>query len=843
MNSTDTMTGQTIVKRMSDVIVASLILIVATPVLVVLSVLVLILHGRPIFFSQERPGMYAKVFRIYKFRTMTDERDSEGRLLPDAQRLTRFGRFLRTTSLDELPELVNVLKGEMSLVGPRPLLVQYLPLYDAEQRRRHDVKPGVTGWAQIKGRNALSWQDKFALDLWYVDNWTLWLDLKILLVTLIQVLRRSGISQPGRATVDYFTGPLPTANGHGTDQETTYRAGEMPRRPVARFLLAVGDGAAWAAGLGVATWARYAFEETQISVFGLLVAILVAVFAQWFIGIVAHTYRGRFPLGSVDQAINLAQVMFLVGVVVLAVDFVPDTALVPRSVPLSAALVAFTLAAATRLALRRVRERGERPDEASQRVIVLGASTTGQQLLRSMLSEPTGGYLPVALLDDDPLQRRLRVSGVPVLGTRHDIAAVAQQTGATLLIIAVRNVDAADLRDVARWATEAGIAVKVLPSFIEVLRPWVCLSDLRDLDIADLLGRRQIDTDVASIAGYLVGKRVLVTGAGGSIGAELCRQIHRFGPAELMMLDRDESALHGVQLSIHGTALLNSPETILADIRDAETVQRIFEDRKPQVIFHAAALKHLPMLEQYPDEAWKTNVLGTLNVLEAARSIGAEKFINISTDKAANPCSVLGSSKRIGERLVAAMALDDESPFLSVRFGNVLGSRGSVLTTFVEQLANGLPITVTDPDVTRFFMTIPEAVHLVVQAAAIGAPGEALVLDMGTPVRIDDLARQLMAISGCTTPIVYTGLRTGEKMHEELFADGEDRDYRPRHPAIFHVAVPPLHPTELHATARALGPAAALRDLTANAGVPYPRGEADKSGSTVRPRLPAWEQS
>ncbi|MGH3998195.1 MAG: polysaccharide biosynthesis protein, partial [Pseudonocardiaceae bacterium] len=706
--------------------------------------------------------------------------------------------FLRSSSLDELPELINVLKGDMSLVGPRPLLVQYLPLYDPEQSRRHDVKPGVTGWAQINGRNAVSWQTKFALDLWYVDNWTLWLDLKILFVTLLRVVRRSGISQPGHATAEFFTGALLTENDRVTDPATLLR-----RRPAARVLFALGDGAAWAAGLSLLTWMRYAFEETRISFSGLLVAIVVAVVAQWLVGTVAHTYRGRYLLASVDEATNLAMVMFVVGLVVLGVDFVPETVLVPRSVPLSAALAALVLAGGLRLVVRRVRERAERPDESSaQRVIILGASASGQQLLRSMLSEPAGGYLPVALLDDDPQHRRLRVSGVSVLGTRDDLAAVAQRTGATLLVIAVRNVDAADLRDVTRRATEAGLAVKVLPSFSEVFRPWVGLSDLRDPDIADLLGRRQVDTDVASIADYLVGKRVLVTGAGGSIGSELCRQIHQFGPAELMMLDRDESALHGLQLSIKGTALLNSPDTILADIRDAEVVQRIFEDRRPQVIFHAAALKHLPMLEQYPEEAWKTNVLGTINVLQAARAVGVEKFVNISTDKAANPCSVLGKAKRIGERLTAAMASDDDqAPFLSVRFGNVLGSKGSVLTTFAEQLAKGLPVTVTDPNVTRFLMTIPEAVQLVIQAAAIGGAGEALVLDMGAPVRIVDLARQLMAIAGRPASIVYTGLRPGEKMHEELFADGEDRDHRPLHPAISHVTVPPLHPSELHATA------------------------------------------
>ena len=620
-------------------------------------------------------------------------------------------------------------------------------------------------------------------------------------------------------------------------------ATQPTRRPAARVLLAVGDGAAWAAGLGLATWVRYAFEATRISVSGLLIVIVVAVVAQWLGGTVAHMYRGRFPLGSADEAINLAKVMFLVGVVVLGVDFVPNTVLVPRSVPLSAALVALVLAAGMRLAVRRVRERADRPDEGSaQRVIILGASTSGQQLLRSMLSEPAGGYLPVALLDDDPQRRRLRVSRVPVLGTRDDIAAVAQQTGATVLVIAVRNVDAAELRDVTRRATDAGLAVKVLPSFSEVFRPWVGLSDLRDPDIADLLGRHQVDTDVASIADYLVGKRVLVTGAGGSIGSELCRQIHQFAPAELLMLDRDESGLHGLQLSIHGSAMLDSPDTILADIRDAEVVQRIFEDRQPQVIFHAAALKHLPMLEQYPVEAWKTNVLGTLNVLESARLVGVEKFVNISTDKAANPHSVLGKAKRIGERLTAAMAHNDASVFLSVRFGNVLGSKGSVLTTFAEQLAKGLPVTVTDPDVTRFLMTIPEAVQLVIQAAAIGGAGEALVLDMGAPVRIVDLARELMVIAGRPAKIVYTGLRTGEKMHEELFADGEDRDHRPWHPAISHVIVPPLYPTELHATAHAIGPAAALHDLSTNTSIPHPRSQTSHDVSDPDPRLPVVRQ-
>ena len=290
---------------------------------------------------------------------------------------------------------------------------------------------------------------------------------------------------------------------------------------------------------------------------------------------------------------------------------------------------------------------------------------------------------------------------------------------------------------------------------------------------------------------------MLVTGAGGSIGSELCRQIHRYEPGELMMLDRDESALHSVQLSIHGQAMLDTDEVILCDIRDKAAVDQIFLQRRPDVVFHAAALKHLPMLEQYPAEAVKTNIIGTRTVLDAATRVGVAKFINISTDKAANPCSVLGYSKRIAERITAQRAETAEGAYLSVRFGNVLGSRGSVLTSFAKQIAEGGPVTVTDPEVTRFFMTIEEACQLVIQAAAIGEPGEALVLDMGDAVRITDVARQLIEQSGTPVEIVYTGLRDGEKMHEDLFGDDEPQDLRPAHPMVSHVPVPTVTQDEV----------------------------------------------
>ncbi len=590
------------------------------------------------------------------------------------------------------------------------------------------------------------------------------------------------------------------------------------------------DASAWALGITVGCWARYDGHLDRVLAPGLVTIILFAVVAQLAVGTAAGLYRRRHTIGGVEDAIDLARVMAIVGVLVFLVDLLPATHWVPRLVPLTATVITLALAVTVRLLARAHRERRIRPSPASaEPVIIFGAGAAGLQLVRQMLTDPSSGYLPVALLDDDPEVGQLRIAGVPVRGTRRDIESVARDTEATLLIIAVPSADLAVVREVGRMATESGLGVKVLPPLNELFRPWVGLSDLRDLDIADLLGRRQIDTDITSIAGYLAGRRVLVTGAGGSIGAELCRQIHAFGPAELLMLDRDESALHAVQLSIYGRAMLDSPDVILADIRDHTVVREVFDERRPEVVFHAAALKHLPMLEQYPMEAWKTNVLGTLHVLDAARRCGAEKFVNISTDKAANPTSVLGRSKRLGERLTADAAAERAGTYLSVRFGNVLGSRGSVLSTFAEQLSGGGPITVTHPDVTRFFMTVPEAVQLVIQAAAIGRPGEALVLDVGAPVRIIDVARQVMALAGRAAPIVYTGLRGGEKLHEELFGHGE-QDYRPFHPAISHVRVPPLASDRMQALAAELGPVEAMATLAGAAPLPVRPVEIPRNG-------------
>jgi FlaA1/EpsC-like NDP-sugar epimerase len=376
------------------------------------------------------------------------------------------------------------------------------------------------------------------------------------------------------------------------------------------------------------------------------------------------------------------------------------------------------------------------------------------------------------------------------------MARVAVQTGAAVLVIAIARASGSAIRDLTAEAERCGLTPKVVPSVTELLNGSARIEGVRDPRISDLLGRRPVCTDVAAVADRFAGKRILVTGAGGSIGSELCRQLHQFSPAELVMLDRDESALHAVELALHGRALLDSDETVLADIRDPRRIREVFGRFRPQIVFHAAALKHLPLLERYPAEAVKSNVMGTATVLEAAAEYGVQSFVNISTDKAANPVSVLGYSKRIAERLTAHMASQAGGSYLSVRFGNVLGSRGSVLTTLSAQVESGGPVTVTHPDVTRYFMTADEAVQLVLQAAVVGRGSEVLILDMGVPVRIADIAQRLAARSSQPVDIVFTGLRPGEKLAEDLLGQGEVDD-RPRHPLIQHASVPPLPPDQL----------------------------------------------
>jgi len=557
------------------------------------------------------------------------------------------------------------------------------------------------------------------------------------------------------------------------------------------------DVIAWAVALILAAAFRYEFAVQNVDWWALVRLSLAAAILQFIFGRIFFLYRGRYRTGSFHEARALAFTVASVSVILAIPTLVFGTWLhIPRSTVLVALPLTFTLISAARYVRRMMAERRAKPSAAAQRTIIYGAGYMANFLVPQMLTDPTSKYLPVALIDDSPAKRNLWVHGVPVKGTRRDLVHIARREGATTLIVTIARADSRLIQEIKADADAAGLRMLMLPLLGDVLEGRSKLGDLKDVSIEDLIGRHPVDTEVESIADYLTGKRVLVTGGGGSIGSVLCREIAKFHPSELFILDRDESGLQGTQLMVEGNGLLATGSTILADIRDADAIDRIFEETRPDVVFHAAALKHLPMLERYPEEAWKTNILGTLNVLTSAMKIKVSTFVNISTDKAANPTSVLGHSKRVAEKLTSWAATETSAKYLSVRFGNVIGSRGSMLPTFTTLIEAGGPLTITHPDVTRYFMTIPEACQLVVQAGAVGLPGEVLILDMGEPVRILDVAKQMIAMSGRNIEIVYTGLRPGEKLDEELLGEGEV-DSRPHHPKISHAAVRPLDPAKM----------------------------------------------
>ena len=559
------------------------------------------------------------------------------------------------------------------------------------------------------------------------------------------------------------------------------------------------DALAWVIAAPIAIVLRYETDLpdgalTSALIFGVTCAVL-----QIVLGFTFTLYRGRYRIGSFDEVFGVTSTIAVISLGAFTAGLFVQPYGIPRSVPLITGVLALGIALGGRFAMRAYRQRFAF-NKKGDRTLVYGAGDSGEQLVGQMLRDPNSKYTPVGFIDDDPGKRHLRMHGQRVLGTGHDLEKIIHRSAVTTLVVAIAGVESKTLLDLDRRCQALSLKLTVIPSTSEIVGGAVKLGDISHISEEDLLGRHPIHTDEDGIKGFLQGKRILITGAGGSIGSELARQVHRYNPAFVGILDRDDSGIHSTQLSIDGQGLLSSDNVILADIRDSERMHEVMQQAKPDIVFHSAALKHLPLLQRYPEEAHKTNVLGTQNVLNAAHAAGVTAFINISTDKAADPTSVLGETKLKTEQLTAATPQQitpfGPSRYLSVRFGNVLGSRGSVLTAFRHQIKHGGPVTVTDPNVTRYFMTIPEAVHLVLQAALIGDHGEVLILDMGQPIRIADIAQQMIDKSNRNISIVYTGLREGEKLDEVLISTGETTECR-KHPLISHSRVTPIKATEL----------------------------------------------
>lgn len=492
-------------------------------------------------------------------------------------------------------------------------------------------------------------------------------------------------------------------------------------------------------------------------------------------------YASINELWAIAGAVSAASgVMLLVYFGTQAWGVLPGAGL-PRSIPFIDALLTLMVVAGPRFSVRAIAERNPRePVTSKRRVLLAGAGAAGALLAREMHNSQWLSLEPVCFVDDDSQKQRAVIYGVPVLGRLKDLPELARRLRIDEVVIAMPSAPGLVIRAVRALCEEAQVEARIMPGIYELLSGQVSVNYLRHVQIEDLLRREPVVIDADEVARMLAGRAVMVTGAGGSIGSELCRQIARSGPGYLILVGHGENSLFTIEAELRHRWPNVPLRVCVADIRDEARLGAIFEGRPPQLVFHAAAHKHVPLMEHNPAEAVANNVGGTQALLNLAERFGVERFVLISSDKAVNPTNVMGATKRVAELLVQSAAARTSRPFVAVRFGNVLGSRGSVVPTFREQIAHGGPVTITHPDMRRYFMTIPEAVQLVLQAATLGAPqsgGEVFVLDMGEPVRIVDLAKDLIQLSGLEVgrdiEITFTGLRPGEKLFEELFGGGE----------------------------------------------------------------------
>lgn len=580
------------------------------------------------------------------------------------------------------------------------------------------------------------------------------------------------------------------------------RTTSWPMDPVFRWVRrnvggqAAFDSGSWFLAVFFAGLLRYEFDQTALDIWAFAQLALLLSLGNFSIGKALSLYRGRYRVGSYDELLLLAVVTLSVTApITLAVIFIGSSWGVPRSIVLIATPFFLVLAGAAR-AFRRFLGSRSNLAPGRKRALVFGAGQMAEFLIPQLRANADSPYQVVGLLDDDPRKKNRWISGVKMMGTLKDLGSATRESKAEALIVAIPRINSSTLEVVYEAANRASLEVAIMPTFSEALRAGEAGVALRKLTIEDLVGRRAVKIEDDQISTYIQNKTVLVTGAGGSIGIELCKQVAGYLPKELVFLDRDETGLQLAQLAIENSGLLDTPNAVLADIRDEESIRRLFNRWKPEVVFHAAALKHLPVLERHPIEAWKTNVVGTLNVLKAASENSVQAFINISTDKAADPSSVLGKSKKLAEQLTAWMGNRYEGSFISVRFGNVLGSRGSLVPTVAHMIESGGPVMLTHAEATRYFMTIPEACQLVLQSGVLGGSGGVYVLDMGEPVRVVDVIKRMIQMSGRSIEIVETGLRPGEKLHEVLLSSGNSLEPT-EHPLISRVSIDSVSPSEL----------------------------------------------
>jgi FlaA1/EpsC-like NDP-sugar epimerase/lipopolysaccharide/colanic/teichoic acid biosynthesis glycosyltransferase len=821
--------------------VSVIALIVLGPLVLIAMAAVALTSGYPVFFRQTRVGRRGRPFVLYKLRTMDSGRKGLGVTLKGDSRITPLGRLLRQTKIDEVPALWNVVTGDMALVGPRPEVPAYVDLNATDWQKVLMVRPGLTDPVTLNLRNegklladVVGDPEDFYLKtlqplklsgyIEYQEKRSWWSDITIIFQTILCV------ALPSWAPVQW--------NQQQIDATLVTAAGGN-----ARTMRSASISHTWTP---MRLWStRILTRQTQ---FCLDLIILSAAF------IFAYLLRFDFVIAPADIRTGLFQLPFVV-VIQLAVlmitgvysfiwryvgiseirSFVSAAVWsafpliiarmelgeahqvwrVPYSIIIVDAMIAFGAVLGLRVLRRVVYERYERsPKRPSlsratrQKVLLIGAGRAGVVAAGQMMERKGMGLEVKGFVDDDVNKQRAVIQGIKVLGTTHDLPRLVRELGIDHVIISISQASRNNFRRILDICEEIPVKVRIIPALSAILQGDVRISRIRDVEIGDLLGREPVQLDEQHLLSFLAGKRVMVTGAGGSIGSELLRQVTRFRPASLLLVDRAEFGLFNVEHELRGSLPNMTIVPLVSDICDEPRMRAIFRNHRPEVILHAAAHKHVPMMESNPTEAVKNNVLGTRLVAELAGEFGVEVFVLISTDKAVRPKSIMGATKRVAELVVQDLDQRFATKYVAVRFGNVIGSAGSVIPIFRNQIQKGGPVTVTHREMKRYFMTIPEAAQLVLQAGAMGNGGEIFILDMGEPISILDLAKETITMSGLKPfediDIVFTGLRAGEKLFEELDWANEPLA-KTRHSKIFMGQIAP-YPRELVDTAmRQLG--------------------------------------
>ena len=765
-------------KRCMDLVVAVIALLVLAPLMVAIAIVIKLSSPGPVLYRGKRIGRYGKAFHILKFRTMVANASQLGPAITynGDPRITRIGRLLRKAKLDELPNLINVLRGEMSLIGPRPEAPGWVGQYTERQRAVLSVRPGMTGLAQLKypheeellnGADLETvypriMNDKLEIDLGYVNNWSLGLDMRILFETGAMLVKR------------LWKASLP----------------QMAARRIALDLILV------PCAYSLAWLIRFDGSVPAIEWHALIVALpfitMITVLANFAFGI----HRRLWAYAGIRDATLLVKAACL-STLILATGNLSVGRYFHLGLSTGGLLTGglLTLALTTLLKYRRqlaltLLGNGRHiVQEGRERMLIVGIDGAAQQLAAQVY---LGNYATnaelVGFIHEDPHAKGLSINGLSILGTPAEIPQIVRERGVDVIVIAQRPADRKGMWQLIATCRETPAQIKILPDIAQVLEgDYQDPLTLHDVSIGDVAGRAPVAIDEEACRRIVTGKVVLVTGAAGSIGSELCRQLLGFQPRLLVALDNNETGLFDLSQGLNPEGQMPL-QLAVADVTDWHKMDRLCHQHRPQVVFHVAAYKHVPLVESHPDEALRVNVLGTVVTSEVAHSHHVERFVFISTDKAVNPTNVMGASKRIGELWIKAMSERSETVFTSVRFGNVIGSRGSVLLTFARQIEMGGPVTVTDPGMYRFFVSIPEAVSLVLQAATYGQGGDIYMLDMGEEVSILRLAERMIRIKGLRVNrdigIKFVGMRPGEKLHEELAYSNEPKAPTP-HPRIY----------------------------------------------------------